>query len=77
MNELLGRNYVMSLKPSPTPLAMPHLDEDDVRRTIRDDLRTTMDNHVEYIMKDNHTLGGNPGNATRWVEMVREEINRL
>jgi hypothetical protein len=77
MNELLGRNYVMSLKPSPTPLAMSHLDEDDVRRAIRDDLRTTMDNHVEYIMKDNHTLGGNPGNATRWVEMVREEINRL
>ena len=77
MNELLGKDYVMSLKPSPTALAMEVMDENEVRDTIRNDLRITRDNHVEYIMKDNHTLGGNPGNATRWVEMVREEIDRL
>jgi hypothetical protein len=28
-------------------------------------------------MKDNHTLGGNPTNITRWVEIMREEIGRL
>ncbi len=77
MSELLGKDYVMSLKPMPTPLAMAVLDEDEVRQTIKEDLGKTRDNHVEYMMKDNHTLGRNPGNATRWVEMVREEIDRL
>ena len=77
MSELLGKDYVMSLKPMPTPLAMAVMDEDEVRQTIKDDLGKTRDNHVEYMMKDNHTLGRNPRNATRWVEMVREEIDRL
>jgi hypothetical protein len=25
-------------------------------------------------MKDNHTLGGNPGNLVDWVRIAREEI---
>jgi len=28
-------------------------------------------------MKDNHTLGGNPKNITRWVEIMREEIDKV
>jgi len=28
-------------------------------------------------MKDNNTLGNNPRNAARWVEIVREEIEKL
>jgi len=77
MKAYLGRNYVMSLKPMPTPLAMPVMDEEEVRKTVRSDLKSTMGCNVEYIMKDNHTLGKNPRNATRWVEIVREEIDRL
>jgi len=77
MRDYLGRNYIMSLKPMPTPLAMNVLDEDEVRGTVRADLKTTQGCNVEYIMKDNHTLGKNPRNATRWVEIVREEIDRL
>lgn len=77
MKEYLGRDYVMSLKPMPTPLAMPEMDEQEVRRTVRTDLESTRDCHVEYIMKDNHTIGGNPRNCTQWVAIVREEIDRL
>ena len=29
------------------------------------------------MMKDNHTLGKNPENAYRWVQIVREEIERM
>ena len=32
---------------------------------------------VELLMKDNHTLGGNPCNITRWVEIAREEVVRI
>ncbi|MBN1401330.1 MAG: hypothetical protein JXA74_10870 [Anaerolineae bacterium] len=76
LSEWLGGDYILSIKPSPTPLAQPVMNEEAVRQELRRDLRTTRDNVVELIMKDNHTLGGNPRNATRWVEIAREEIAR-
>jgi hypothetical protein len=77
MSEQLGAGYVMSIKPSPTPLAQPRMNEEAVRDDLRRTLRATRGNVVELIMKDNHTLGGNPRNATRWVEIAREETERL
>jgi hypothetical protein len=77
MSEYLGADYIMSIKPSPTALSMPHLNEAAVREELRRTLEDTRGNVVELIMKDNHTLGRNPRNATRWVEIVREEIARL
>lgn len=78
MAEYLGKNYVMSAKPSPSPLATPDMDEDVVRRDIREILDAAVPKGcpVEIIMKDNHTLGHNPRNITRWVEIAREEIAR-
>ena len=76
MGEYLGREYILSLKPSPTPLGQTRMDQEFVRKEIRSALDETRKNIVELIMKDNHTLGGNPTNATRWVEIVREEIER-
>ena len=77
MSEYLGREYIMSIKPSPTLLAQPQMNEEAVRDDLRRTLRITRHNVVEIIMKDNHTLGGNPRNAARWVEIAREEIDRL
>ena len=77
MAEKLGAKYVYSLKPSPSPLALPHLDENIVRKELQECLALTRNNRVELIMKDNHTLGKNPRNLTRWVEIAREEISRL
>lgn len=74
--QLLGKNYIASVKPSPTPLAMPMLDEDAVRKDIGRALEIANDSVVEIIMKDNNTLGKNPHNASRWVEIVREEMNK-
>jgi hypothetical protein len=48
-----------------------------VRKDLREALRATRDNCVELVMKDNHTLGNNPGNITRWVQIAREEIEAL
>jgi hypothetical protein len=77
MAEQLGQEYIYSMKPSPTPLALPVLDETVVRAELREGLACTRDNHVEIIMKDNHTLGKNPQNIIRWTRIAREEINRL
>ena len=77
MGEYLGREYILSWKPSPTMLARPQLDEAEVRESLRGFLVATRGNIVELMMKDNHTLGGGPSNAVRWVELAREEIGRL
>jgi hypothetical protein len=77
MAELLQGNYILSLKPSPVPLAQSRLDEDSTRRDLRRDLRKTRDCRVEIIMKDNHTLGNNPQNAVRWVTIAKEESQSL
>lgn len=77
MSEQLGSDYVYSHKPSPSYLAVPQMDEDYIRTYIRDFLKKTRRNHVEIMMKDNHTLGKNPENAYRWVQIVREEIENM
>lgn len=75
--EQLGRDYVISVKPSPTPLASPVMNEAEVRSELRQILVDTKGCAIDLIMKDNHTLGNNPRNITRWVEIAREEIDRI
>lgn len=77
MAEQLGASYINSLKPSPAPLALPAMDEDYVRGELRSALESSRGCVIEIIMKDNHTLGRNPSNATRWVRIAREEVARL
>jgi hypothetical protein len=72
----LEDRYVFSRKPSPAPLALPQMEEDAVRRTLRQTVEAARGCRLELIMKDNHTLGHNPKNAVRWVEIAREEIER-
>jgi hypothetical protein len=73
MAEYLGRNYVYSMKPSPTPLAAHAIEEGAVRTTLRDDLRKAKECQVEIMMKDNHTIGGNPENVINWTRIAKEE----
>ena len=61
----------------PTPLASCHMNEDVVRSDCRKAVEQTKGGICEFIMKDNNTLGKNPYNAIRWVEIMREEIARV
>ncbi len=74
--QLFGMNYITSLKPMPSYLATANMDEDVVRKDLRRALDATKNCVPEIIMKDNNTLGNCPRNASRWVEMAREEIAR-
>jgi len=76
MAAALGKRCIYSRKPPPSALAVPHLDEELVRKDLRETLEVTRGCVVEIIMKDNHTLGGNPDNLVRWVRIAREEIDR-
>lgn len=77
MAEKLQDRYIMSLKPSPTPLASSVMNEESVRKELKAKLRSAKNCVVEVIMKDNHTLGNNPVNAVRWCQIAREEIDKL
>ena len=74
---MMEDRFIMSIKPSPTPLAVSYFDEKEVRKQLRDALRPTRDCRVEVIMKDNHTIGKDPRRVVRWVQIAREEAERL
>lgn len=76
MAENLGRDFVYSRKPSPTPLSDPNPDWESIRAELRAFFQDTKDCNVEVIMKDNHTLGKNPENASTWCRIAREEAER-
>ena len=69
----LEDRYVLSLKPNPALLAVPHIDEDAIRRQLRQALDTTRGCVVELIMKDNHTIARRPENVVRWCQIAQEE----
>lgn len=77
MAELLEDKYLFSWKPSPADLARRNIDEGKIREKIRRALIIAKDCNLEIIMKDNHTIGKNPENLVRWVQIVREEIDRI
>ena len=56
---------------------LQYIDEATVRVELRDALENSVDCIPEVIMKDCHTIGKNPNNAVRWVEIAREEIDRV
>jgi hypothetical protein len=76
MAEFLGDRYIYSMKPNPAAIATPAIDEQAIRAALRRDLEITRDCRVEIIMKDNHTLGGNPLNPARWCRIARQEADR-
>jgi hypothetical protein len=79
MAGFLGDRYVFSAKPNPAYIAVPELDETVVRADLRRLIEPAYRHHchLELIMKDNHTLGGNPMNAVNWCRIAREEIRRV
>ncbi len=76
MAKALGRNVVFSRKPNPTLISTGRFDEEAIRADIRQTLEAAGDCRLEIIMKDVHTLNNEPERLSRWVQLVREEIDR-
>lgn len=77
MAEVLGANYIFSMKPTPTDIAMETFDEDRIRTGLQKDLQITRGCRVEVIMKDNHTIRHDPSRVIRWVQIARQEAERV
>ena len=77
MSEYLGKDYVYSYKARSTDVACENMDENHVRKTMADFLDMTKNkNNIEIVLKDLHTIGNKPEQVFKWVEIVREEINK-
>lgn len=76
MAEYLNSKYVYSLKPSPSFLASRNMDANSCKAELAEKIGYAKKNncHIEVIMKDNHTLGGNPQNAIDWVQIARNKL---
>lgn len=77
MAEQLGRDYVFSRKPNPTLVSTPVFDEGLIREDLRRTLAVARHCRVELIMKDVHTLCGEPHRLGRWVQLAREIIGEF
>jgi hypothetical protein len=73
----LGKDYVISRKPSPAIFATDKFDPAQARREIRDFLvQTEGECHVEFIMKDISTVNYEPRRLWEWEGICMEEVKR-
>ncbi len=73
----IGRDYVISHKPSPAILAESAWDPERARKSIRAFLEKTEGNcHVELIMKDISTVRYQPKRLWEWSAIAMEEAER-
>lgn len=75
MAEFCGDKYIYCRKPNPA-LISKTFDKDVIREDVQKTLEITRNCNVEIVMKDVHTVAKKPSRLGRWVEIVREEIDK-
>ncbi|HEY3321941.1 MAG TPA: hypothetical protein VGP72_15850 [Planctomycetota bacterium] len=73
MADKLAGRAVFSRKPNPA-LVSVSMDEDVVRKDLRETLRIAGKGALEMILKDTHTVENQPKRITRWVKIAYEEV---
>jgi hypothetical protein len=74
--ELIGTDYVISWRPNPTDVICYGFDETRIRRIIREAVEATRGCHLQIDLKDVETVEGQPQRFERFVQIVREVIDR-
>ncbi|MHB0999910.1 MAG: uroporphyrinogen decarboxylase/cobalamine-independent methonine synthase family protein [Armatimonadota bacterium] len=73
----IGRDYVISYRPSPTDMVGYGFDLDRINSILRRDLEACKDCHVDITLKDVETVQGDPTRVRRWVEVTRQVIDDI
>jgi len=73
MVEAMGGDYIFSRKPNPTHVCAS-FNEDAIRADLRSTLAVAADLPLEIILKDTHTVQGEPDRLGRWVRIALEEV---
>lgn len=72
----IGRDYVISLKPSPTVLASQTWNPDLVREELKTKLEITKRCNVEMVIKDISTVNHQPQRLWEWTKIASEIAER-
>jgi hypothetical protein len=75
--EAIGKDFIFSWKPNPAILASETWDPGHVRAYTRDALEKTRGCVVEILMKDLHTVRGEPKRMWEWCNIAKEEAERI
>ncbi|MBM3216008.1 hypothetical protein FJZ36_13950 [Candidatus Poribacteria bacterium] len=77
--ELIGDDYVLSYRPSPTDMVGYGFDEGYVRRVLERDLQACRVNacRVDITLKDVETVQGDPERVRKWVSVARQAIDAV
>lgn len=77
LSEVCGKDIILGRKPLPTELAFPKMDHERVREGLRKDMASARRHgaSIEFVMKDNHTIGKNPQNVIDWCAIAQEVAN--
>jgi hypothetical protein len=73
--QALGRRYIFSAKPNPAWLAADAWNVEPARNELRRILDATRGLHVELILKDIHTLRGEPRRLREWAAMAAQVVD--
>jgi hypothetical protein len=77
MAAALAGRCVYSRKPNPAQVSTSIFDEHAIRADVRKTFETARGCDIEIIMKDVHTLADRPERLARWVQIAREESDRV
>ncbi len=76
--EQIGPDYVLSWRPNPSSACSYRVDEDFIRRELRQVMDIFDANRCvwDVTLKDLETTGGDPTAIVRWTAIVREELEK-
>ena len=79
MAAAMGNRYGFSRKPNPAMISTATFDEAVIRADLAETLQITKAGGcpVEIVMKDVHTLNSQPDRLARWVQLAREEVDKV
>lgn len=74
--ENIGKKYVIAHKPSPTNVAVDHLDEGHLREELKHAIDACYRNGCSFdmVLKDISTVNYNPKNLERWEQIAMELV---
>lgn len=75
--EQIGRDYVLSYRPSPADMVSYGFDPDRIRAILRRDLQACRNCYIDITLKDVETVQGDPDRIRKWVTITREVIDEI
>lgn len=75
--ELLGTDYIISYRPSPSDMVGYDFDPARIRRILKRDLEACRGMHTDITLKDVETVQNDPRRVRDWVKITRAVIDEV